>query len=97
MVPVPHLDDPGSVFRNQSPQTLFLKMCQTGLLVYFLYGIRHSKEGDLSHAVLMTSSEANKVPWGAVIGGETTVVRVKATRGRNATDEDKAALIDDDE
>lgn len=39
----------------------------TGMLVYFLYGIHHSKEGDCisSYSILMTSSEAVKEKWGA--------------------------------
>jgi len=40
----------------------------TGLLVYFLYGIHHSKESDpmSSYSVLMTSSEAGKGKWGSM-------------------------------
>nr|CAD7410097.1 unnamed protein product [Timema cristinae] len=39
-----------------------------GMLVYFLYGIHHSKESDQvsSYSVLMTSSEAGKEKWGAM-------------------------------
>lgn len=40
----------------------------SGLLVYFLYGIRHSKEGEgiNTYSILMTSSEASKEPWGTM-------------------------------
>lgn len=39
-----------------------------GLLVYFLYGIHHSKESDpsSSYSILMTTSEAGKVKWGSM-------------------------------
>jgi hypothetical protein len=39
-----------------------------GLLVYFLYGIHHSKERDsmTSYSILMTSSEAGKGKWGSM-------------------------------
>jgi hypothetical protein len=41
-----------------------------GLLVYFLYGIHHSKESDsmTSYSILMTSSEAGKGKWGSMHG-----------------------------
>ena len=37
-------------------------------MVYFLYGIKHSKEGDVTrtYSMLITSSEAAKEPWGAM-------------------------------
>ncbi|KAK6620282.1 hypothetical protein RUM44_006683 [Polyplax serrata] len=39
-----------------------------GLLVYFLYGIKHSKEADVTNtfSMLINSSEANKEPWGSI-------------------------------
>lgn len=42
--------------------------CFVGLLVYFLYGIHHSKESDsiTSYSILMTSSEAGKGKWGSM-------------------------------
>lgn len=38
------------------------------MLVYFLYGIHHSKESDTpsSYSILMTSSEAGKGKWGSM-------------------------------
>lgn len=47
---------------------LIIQLPYTGLLVYFLYGIHHSKENDTatSYSVLLTSSEAGKFRWGAI-------------------------------
>ncbi|XP_017468589.1 PREDICTED: cationic amino acid transporter 4 [Rhagoletis zephyria] len=44
-----------------------------GMLIYFLYGIHHSKEGEVcsSYSMLMTSTEAGKSHWGATGGGFT--------------------------
>ncbi|XP_014242275.1 cationic amino acid transporter 4 [Cimex lectularius] len=46
----------------------FMTWMALGLLVYFLYGIHHSKENDASnsYSVLLTSSEAGKIHWGAI-------------------------------
>lgn len=37
-------------------------------MVYFLYGIHHSKENDASntYSVLLTSNEAGKFRWGSI-------------------------------
>lgn len=42
-----------------------------GMLIYFLYGMHHSKEGEAcsSYSMLMTSSEAGKMHWGATGAG----------------------------
>ncbi|BES96324.1 cationic amino acid transporter [Nesidiocoris tenuis] len=46
----------------------FMTWMALGLLVYFLYGIHHSKENDTSksYSVLLPSSEAGKIHWGAI-------------------------------
>ncbi|KAJ8939133.1 hypothetical protein NQ318_010888 [Aromia moschata] len=66
-----------------------------GMLVYFLYGIHHSKEGDISssYSILMTSSEAVKEKWGA-----TTKTNIKGvlTR-RKSSSGDRNAIIDEEE
>lgn len=51
------------------PMTFLIVFCAslTGLLIYFLYGIHHSKENDVtSYSVLLSSSEAGKTTWGAL-------------------------------
>ncbi|XP_066246325.1 cationic amino acid transporter 4 [Euwallacea similis] len=66
-----------------------------GMLVYFLYGIHHSKEGEgnSSYSILMTSSEAVKEKWGS-----TTKTNLKAVlMQRKTTSGDQSAIIDDDD
>ncbi|KAL1497535.1 hypothetical protein ABEB36_008479 [Hypothenemus hampei] len=67
-----------------------------GILVYFLYGIHHSKEGEgkSSYSILMTSSEAVKEKWGS-----TKKTNVKSVLGRKklSTDDKSAIIIDDDD
>lgn len=65
------------------------------MLVYFLYGIHHSKEGEgnSSYSILMTSSEAVKEKWGA-----TTKTNLKAVlTHRKSSAGDKTAIINDDD
>lgn len=64
------------------------------MLVYFLYGIHHSKEGDNnSYSILMTSNEAGKEKWGA-----TTRTNLKGafTRRKSSTG-DRSAIIDEED
>ncbi|KAF7273705.1 hypothetical protein GWI33_013600 [Rhynchophorus ferrugineus] len=66
-----------------------------GMLVYFLYGIHHSKEGEgnSSYSILMTSSEAVKEKWGA-----TTKTNLKGVlTHRKASAGDRSAIIKDDD
>lgn len=80
------------------------------MLVYFLYGIHHSKQGEyLSTSYsLMTSSEATKKHFGstgAIIGGGGQKKITKIVRGnvsgmslsKSHKHEDKKPIIDDDE
>ncbi|CAH0564535.1 unnamed protein product [Brassicogethes aeneus] len=66
-----------------------------GMLVYFLYGIHHSVEGEntSSYSILMTSSEAVKEKWGATTR---TNIRGLVTRRRHSSN-DRNAIMDDDE
>lgn len=67
----------------------------TGMLVYFLYGIHNSKEGDSSntYSMLMTSSEAGKGKWGS-----TTCTNFKgALTVRKSSTTEKRPIIDDEE
>ncbi|KAH1025987.1 hypothetical protein HUJ05_010586 [Dendroctonus ponderosae] len=66
-----------------------------GMLVYFLYGIHHSKEGEgtSSYSILMTSSEAGKEKWGS-----TTKTNLKSVlTHRKSSSGDRSAIIDDDD
>lgn len=65
------------------------------MLVYFLYGIHHSKEGEAnsSYSILMTSSEAVK---GSKWGATTRTVKGALTK-RKASDEDRDAILAADE
>ncbi|XP_025193175.1 cationic amino acid transporter 4 isoform X2 [Melanaphis sacchari] len=59
-----------------------------GLLIYFLYGIHHSKENDVtSYSVLLSSSEAGKTPWGTI----------NKSRKRVKTEDDRKPIIDNEE
>lgn len=62
-----------------------------GMLIYFLYGIHHSKMEDLSssYSVLMTSSEAVKEKWGS-----TTRTNLKQTLFKRKASGDRRAIID---
>lgn len=61
------------------------------MLIYFLYGIHHSKMEDLSssYSVLMTSSEAVKEKWGS-----TTRTNLKQTLFKRKASGDRRAIID---
>ncbi|KAK9888152.1 hypothetical protein WA026_000421 [Henosepilachna vigintioctopunctata] len=65
-----------------------------GILIYFLYGIHHSKMEDTvsSYSVLMTSAEAVKEKWGS-----TTKTHVKNALFRRKSSADTKAIIDDEE
>ncbi|KAL4119278.1 hypothetical protein QTP88_012111 [Uroleucon formosanum] len=59
-----------------------------GLLIYFLYGMHHSKENDVtSYSVLLSSSEAGKTPWGAI----------HKSRKRVKTEDDRKPIIDNED
>lgn len=62
--------------------------CCAGLLVYFLYGIHHSKENDTatSYSVLLTSNEAGKVRWGSIGAAK-----------RKSVPEDLKPIVDEEE
>lgn len=49
-------------------ETILMLFFDLGLLVYFLYGIKHSKESNTTntYSMLITSTEANKEPWGSM-------------------------------
>lgn len=67
-----------------------------GMLVYFLYGIHHSKEGDSnsSYSILMTSSEAVKEKWGST----TRTINIKGALTRRKTSiSDRGAIIDEED
>uniref|UniRef100_A0A1B0GHL3 Cationic amino acid transporter C-terminal domain-containing protein n=2 Tax=Lutzomyia longipalpis TaxID=7200 RepID=A0A1B0GHL3_LUTLO len=63
-----------------------------GMLVYFLYGIHHSKEAEdcgTSYSMLMTSAEACKGHWGAL--------QTKSSSSAKSPKEDKAPIIEEEE
>ncbi|VVC44440.1 Cationic amino acid transporter, C-terminal,Amino acid/polyamine transporter I [Cinara cedri] len=66
----------------------FLIWMVIGILIYFLYGIHHSKENDVtSYSVLLSSSEAGKT-WGAIN---------KSKQKRQKTEDDRKPIIDNEE
>ncbi|XP_055594778.1 cationic amino acid transporter 4 [Uranotaenia lowii] len=74
-----------------------------GMLVYFLYGIRNSKEGEFgtSYSMLMSTQEAIR-GWGATnsagLNTGTRVTVTKIVKGRVSRKSiDKKAIIDDDD
>lgn len=74
-----------------------------GMLVYFLYGIHHSKEGEAcsTYSMLMTSSEAAKSHWGSTVGGRTGAGGKKSVfhgliDSRKIV-EDKKPIVEEDE
>lgn len=75
-----------------------------GMLIYFLYGIHHSKEGSLctSYSMLITSNEATKNCWGSTartaLDKIAESVGVASSSGSNhATDDDKVPIVDDED
>ncbi|EDV97259.1 cationic amino acid transporter 4 [Drosophila grimshawi] len=71
-----------------------------GMVVYFLYGIRHSKEGEAcsSYSILMTSSEAGKLNWGSFKGSRNTAKHTVLERfmGRSKLDDKKPIVEEED-
>lgn len=65
------------------------------MLVYFLYGIHHSKEGETqsTYSMLMTSSEATKEKWGSTTTKSSTSILPK----RKSSNADRNPILDDDE
>lgn len=66
----------------------FIIWMAIGLLVYFLYGIHHSKEQEVtsSYKVLLTSNEAVKLRWGAI----------PPRRRNKSPDDDTRPIVDSD-
>lgn len=66
-----------------------------GMLVYFLYGIHHSKEGEMqsTYSMLMTSSEATKEKWGSTTKSSGSILINK----RKSSNSDRNPILDDDE
>ncbi|XP_055383563.1 cationic amino acid transporter 4 [Condylostylus longicornis] len=63
-----------------------------GMLVYFLYGIHNSKEGEIcsTYSMLMTSSEATKGYWGSTTGAVSVLRRFT---GRKKSEDKKPIVI----
>ncbi|KAF5280463.1 hypothetical protein FQR65_LT03272 [Abscondita terminalis] len=71
----------------------FLVWMIVGLLVYFLYGIHYSKEGESisTYSMLMASSEAVKEKWGA-----TTKSKIQAALSKQkSSSEERHPIIDE--
>ncbi|XP_037031589.1 cationic amino acid transporter 4 [Bradysia coprophila] len=66
-----------------------------GMLVYFFYGIHHSKEGTLgtSYSMLLTTNDTNKSYWSAT--AKTTINRMMEKVMRKS--DDKTAIVDADD
>jgi cationic amino acid transporter 4 len=81
--------------------------CFVGLLVYFLYGIHHSKESDsmTSYSILMTSSEAGKGKWGSMHSTGTVPILSPSEEKapppmkplKNISTDDKRPIVDEEE
>ncbi|KAF5292813.1 hypothetical protein FQA39_LY13858 [Lamprigera yunnana] len=71
----------------------FLVWMIVGLLVYFLYGIHYSKEGEnvSTYSMLMASSEAVKEKWGATTKSKLQSVLTK----RKGSCEERHPIIDE--
>lgn len=70
-----------------------------GMLVYFLYGIHHSKEGEAcsSYAMLISSAEASKCHWGTTDERVTSTQKAFQRLIGKKTAEDKKPIIQEDE
>ena len=88
------MDDFGLVYLLTLLEGFYI-VCFVGMLVYFLYGIHHSKEGEgnSSYSILMTSSEAVKEKWGSTTK---TMFKGAFTR-RKSSNGDRSAIIDEEE
>lgn len=66
-----------------------------GMLVYFFYGIHHSKEGTLgtSYSMLLTANDANKSYWSATAKATINRMMGKVTK----KSEDKTAIVENDD